>query len=83
MYVITVEFEQFILMSRNYWQPAQVEEFIQDYYITACLGILKWFLLFATLVGSKNTCTPKGTIPINAISFALDRCIEYIRLREI
>ncbi|XP_014487974.1 PREDICTED: tubulin glycylase 3A-like isoform X3 [Dinoponera quadriceps] len=64
----------------NIYQPAQVEEFVQDYYITACMGILKWFLLFATLVGTTNICSPNGTIPVSAISFALDRCAEYIRL---
>lgn len=60
-----------------------MEEFIQDYYITACFGILKWFSLLANLVGPKNTWSPNGTIPINVISFALERCIEYIRLQRI
>lgn len=60
-----------------------MEEFIQDYYITACFGILKWFSLLASLVGPKNTWSPNGTIPVNAISFAMERCIEYIRLQII
>lgn len=56
-----------------------MDEFIQDYYITACFGILKWFLLLTNLVGAKNTWSPNGTIPIDVISFASERCIEYIR----
>ncbi|XP_018363044.1 PREDICTED: tubulin glycylase 3A-like [Trachymyrmex cornetzi] len=65
----------------NFYQSAQMEEFIQDYYITACFGILKWFTLLANLVGPKNTWSPNGTIPINAISFALERCEEYISIQ--
>ncbi|XP_025267473.1 tubulin glycylase 3A-like [Camponotus floridanus] len=64
----------------NIYQSAQMDEFIQDYYITACFGILKWFLLLTNLVGAKNTWSLNGTIPIDAILFALKRCIEYIRL---
>ncbi|EGI65850.1 Tubulin glycylase 3B [Acromyrmex echinatior] len=67
----------------NFYQSAQMEEFVQDYYITACFGILKWFMLLTNLVGPKNTWSPNGTIPINAISFALERCEEYIRFIQI
>ncbi|XP_011701651.1 PREDICTED: tubulin glycylase 3A-like [Wasmannia auropunctata] len=63
------------------YQSAQMEEFVQDYYITACFGILKWFSLLANLVGPKNTWSPNGTIPVNAISFALERCLEYISIQ--
>ncbi|XP_011053755.1 PREDICTED: tubulin glycylase 3A-like [Acromyrmex echinatior] len=62
-------------------KSAQMEEFVQDYYITACFGILKWFMLLTNLVGPKNTWSPNGTIPINAISFALERCEEYISIQ--
>ncbi|XP_071555378.1 tubulin glycylase 3A-like [Temnothorax nylanderi] len=65
----------------NFNQSAQMEEFIQDYYITACFGTLKWFSLLANLVGPKNTWSLNGTIPVNAISFALERCIEYISIQ--
>ncbi|XP_067211638.1 tubulin glycylase 3A-like [Linepithema humile] len=65
----------------NIYQPAQMEEFIQDYYITACFGILKWFILLSNLVGPKNIWSPNGTIPITAISFALERCIEYLSIQ--
>ncbi|XP_036139060.1 tubulin glycylase 3A-like [Monomorium pharaonis] len=65
----------------HFCQSAQIEEFIQDYYITACFGILKWFSLLASLIGPKNIWSPNGTIPINAILFAMERCIEYINIQ--
>ncbi|XP_053978543.1 tubulin glycylase 3A-like isoform X2 [Hylaeus volcanicus] len=60
------------------WQPAQVEEFVQDFYITACMGILKWFLYLASVAGPNATWSPNGTVPICAILFALERCTDYI-----
>ncbi|XP_011335358.2 tubulin glycylase 3A-like [Ooceraea biroi] len=62
-------------------KSAQVKEFIQDYYITACFGMLKWFLLLANLVGARNTWSPNGTIPINAITFASERCVQYLSVQ--
>ncbi|XP_061939647.1 tubulin glycylase 3A-like isoform X2 [Apis cerana] len=62
----------------NVYQPAQIEEFIQDFYITASMGILKWFLYFASVVGPNAVWSEDGTIPIKAILFALERCSEYI-----
>ncbi|XP_011877213.1 PREDICTED: tubulin glycylase 3A-like isoform X2 [Vollenhovia emeryi] len=58
-----------------------MEEFIQDYHITACFGILKWFSLLASSIGPKNTWSPNGTIPVNAISFALERCVEHMSIQ--
>ncbi|XP_029162007.1 tubulin monoglycylase TTLL3-like [Nylanderia fulva] len=62
-------------------KSAQMDEFIHDYYITACFGILKWFLLLTNLVEAKNVWSLNGTIPIDAILFALERCIEYISVQ--
>ncbi|XP_053978542.1 tubulin glycylase 3A-like isoform X1 [Hylaeus volcanicus] len=62
----------------NVYQPAQVEEFVQDFYITACMGILKWFLYLASVAGPNATWSPNGTVPICAILFALERCTDYI-----
>ncbi|XP_076761407.1 tubulin glycylase 3A-like [Xylocopa sonorina] len=62
----------------NVYQPAQIAEFVQDFYITATMGILKWFLLMAAVVGPNAVWSPDGTIPIRAILFALERCAEYI-----
>ncbi|XP_043791514.1 tubulin glycylase 3A-like isoform X2 [Apis laboriosa] len=62
----------------NVYQPAQIEEFIQDFYITASMGILKWFLFYASIVGPNAVWSEDGTIPMKAILFALERCSEYI-----
>lgn len=64
-------------------QSAQVEEFVRDFYITACMGILKWFLFLATIAGPNAVWSQDGTIPIKAISFALERCAEYIRFKKV
>lgn len=71
-----------ILLIYKFEQSVQVQAFIRDYYITACFGMLKWFLLLANLIGARNTWSPNGTIPINAITFASERCIQYLRLQE-
>ncbi|KAI4504527.1 hypothetical protein M0802_000077 [Mischocyttarus mexicanus] len=57
----------------------QIEEFKRDFYITACTGILKWFSFLTSIVGPNSAWSPDGTIPINAILFALERCVEYLR----
>ncbi|XP_076643205.1 tubulin glycylase 3A-like [Halictus rubicundus] len=62
----------------NVYQAAQIEEFVQDFQITACIGILKWFLFLASVAGPNATWSPNGTVPMTAILFALDRCKEYI-----
>lgn len=62
-------------------QAAQIGEFVQDFQITACMGILKWFLFLASVAGPNATWSPNGTVPMSAILFALERCREYIRFR--
>ncbi|XP_012254470.2 tubulin glycylase 3A-like [Athalia rosae] len=62
----------------NIYQPSQVSDFKADYRITACLGMLKWFLSFAKTAGPEATWSENGNIPINAILFALERCTEFI-----
>ncbi|XP_076241153.1 tubulin glycylase 3A-like [Calliopsis andreniformis] len=65
----------------NVYQPAQIKEFVQDFYITACMGILKWFLFLASIAGPNAAWSTYGTIPMTAILFALERCAEYISVR--
>ncbi|XP_076625727.1 tubulin glycylase 3A-like isoform X2 [Colletes latitarsis] len=62
----------------NVYQPAQIEEFVQDFYITACMGILKWFLFLTSVAGPNATWSSNGSVPIYAILFALERCTDYI-----
>ncbi|XP_076377190.1 tubulin glycylase 3A-like isoform X1 [Megalopta genalis] len=62
----------------NVYQAAQIEEFVRDFRITACMGILKWFLFLASVAGSNATWSATGTVPMSAILFALERCREYI-----
>ncbi|CAK9827255.1 Tubulin glycylase 3A [Anthophora retusa] len=64
----------------NVYQPAQIEEFVQDFYITACMGLLKWFLFLASIAGPNAVWSSEGTVPIKAILFALERCAEHISI---
>ncbi|CAK9819532.1 Tubulin glycylase 3A [Anthophora quadrimaculata] len=66
----------------NVYQPAQIEEFVQDFYITACMGLLKWFLFLASIAGPNAVWSSEGTVPIKAILFALERCAEHIRSQK-
>nr|XP_012142811.1 PREDICTED: tubulin glycylase 3A-like isoform X3 [Megachile rotundata] len=66
----------------NVYQAVQIEEFVQDFYITACMGILKWFVFLANIAGPNNAWSSSGTVPIKAILFALERCAEYISVCE-
>ncbi|XP_076544171.1 tubulin glycylase 3A-like isoform X2 [Osmia lignaria lignaria] len=66
----------------NVYQAVQIQEFIQDFYITACMGILKWFVLLAGIAGPNNAWSSNGTVPIKALLFALERCAEYISICE-
>ncbi|XP_017788725.1 PREDICTED: uncharacterized protein LOC108571236 [Habropoda laboriosa] len=61
-------------------KPAQTEEFVRDFYITACMGMLKWFLLLASIAGPNAVWSSEGTVPIKAILFALERCAEHISI---
>lgn len=72
-------FFRIVIVIKTSVQPAQIEEFVQDFYITASMGILKWFLCFASVVGPNSVWSEDGTIPMKAILFALERCTEYIR----
>ncbi|XP_020721942.2 tubulin glycylase 3A [Bombus terrestris] len=64
----------------NVYQPVQIKEFVQDFYITACMGILKWFLFLASIAGPNAVWSQDGTVPIKAVLFALERCAEYISI---
>ncbi|XP_026672887.1 tubulin glycylase 3A-like [Ceratina calcarata] len=64
----------------NVYQTSQIDEFVQDFYITASMGLLKWFLFVASVAGSNAVWSPNGTVPIRAFLFALERCAEYISI---
>lgn len=62
----------------NIHNSDSLEEFIDDFRITACISILKW--LSNTLQGSSEQELVKnhGKVPFTAIEFAISRLNEYI-----
>ncbi|CAH2104930.1 unnamed protein product [Euphydryas editha] len=64
----------------NIHNSESLEEFIDDFRITACISILKW--LSNTLQGSNEQELVKnhGKVPFTAIEFAISRLNEYISI---
>lgn len=85
-------------MKRNYWfhvegvaevigprtyvssDVGDIEGFIQDYKITACTSLLKWIISMVT--NDTPIFDDKGSISMNVIVFALNRCKEYILRKQ-
>ncbi|XP_046734970.1 tubulin glycylase 3A-like [Diprion similis] len=63
----------------NIYRASQMKDFKADYRITACLGILKWFLFIAKITGPQSVWKENGKVPVSAVLFALERCTEFIR----
>ncbi|VVC97291.1 unnamed protein product [Leptidea sinapis] len=62
--------------SYNISEPGEIEDFVNDYKITACTSLLKWVLSMKS--NDISIFDPLGTVSIKAIVFALDRCKEYL-----
>ncbi|XP_061706951.1 tubulin glycylase 3A-like isoform X1 [Cydia pomonella] len=62
----------------NIHNPDSLEEFIEDFRITACISILKWLSHSLQASGEGNLVTSHGKVPFSAIEFALNRLNEYI-----
>lgn len=60
----------------------QCTTFIEDFRITACMGLLKWFTQKMTEESELSVCTVSGKIPISVIKFAVDRCSEYVAVQK-
>ncbi|XP_050309337.1 tubulin glycylase 3A-like isoform X2 [Anthonomus grandis grandis] len=56
--------------------PDHYNLFVDDFRMTACMGILKWFTERYEL--KKEVHSIEGTVPHIAYNFAMERCAEYI-----
>ncbi|KAH1013676.1 hypothetical protein HUJ04_002640 [Dendroctonus ponderosae] len=56
--------------------PDHYNIFLDDFRMTACMGILKWFT--ERYESKKEVHSIDGTVPHSAFNFAMDRCAEYI-----
>lgn len=53
-----------------------VEDFVADFKLTACTSLLKWVLSMSA--NQRPIFCDNGTISLNVIIFALNRCKEYL-----
>lgn len=62
----------------NIHSSDSLEEFIDDFRITACISILKWLSNALIAGGELNLVVNNGKVPFAAIEFAISRLNEYI-----
>ncbi|CAG5056553.1 unnamed protein product [Parnassius apollo] len=62
----------------NIYNSDNLEEFVEDFRITACISIVKWFS--SLMLNNKETefITNQGKVPFSAIEFAISRINEYV-----
>lgn len=58
----------------------ELGEFIKDYLLTACTSLLRWILL--NVEKNKPVFKKSGTISTNVIIFAINRCKEFLFMKE-
>ncbi|GLG95755.1 Tubulin glycylase 3A [Gryllus bimaculatus] len=65
----------------NICQEEELSAFIQDFRMTACIGLIKWVVIRFDKLGEGGVRSPQGKIPISCVQFALRRCSEYVSSR--
>ncbi|KAL4715166.1 hypothetical protein ACJJTC_012213 [Scirpophaga incertulas] len=64
----------------NSYDVDEVEEFVNDYKITACTSLLKWILRM-TYIG-ETIYSATGKISTDVLLFAFNRCKEYLYCKQ-
>lgn len=62
----------------NVWNPEELNEFIDNFRLTASMGLLKWLVDVHTKEGTEGILSDEGKVPGSSIAFALSRCKEYL-----
>ncbi|CAH0700801.1 unnamed protein product [Spodoptera exigua] len=62
----------------NIHNSDSLEEFIDDFRITACISVLKWLSIALQNNAEESLVTTNGKVPFSAIEFAISRLNEYI-----
>lgn len=60
----------------------QCTAFVEDFRLTACISLLKWFVQKINKDGEFSIATATGKVPISAIQFAIDRCNDYVNVQK-
>ncbi|XP_055642321.1 tubulin glycylase 3A-like isoform X2 [Toxorhynchites rutilus septentrionalis] len=62
----------------NVWNPEELNEFIDNFRLTASMGLLKWLIEAHSKDGMDAILSDEGKVPGSCVSFALARCKEYL-----
>ncbi|XP_045777803.1 tubulin glycylase 3A-like isoform X4 [Maniola jurtina] len=62
----------------NIYNSDSLEEFIDDFRITACISVLKWLSITIKEKSELDLVNIHGKVPFSAVEFAISRLNEYI-----
>ncbi|XP_047506947.1 tubulin glycylase 3A-like isoform X1 [Pieris napi] len=62
----------------NIYNSDSLEEFIDDFRITACISVLKWLSNTFQDKNEQHLVQPHGKVPLSAVEFAIARLNEYV-----
>ncbi|XP_034951479.1 tubulin glycylase 3A-like isoform X2 [Chelonus insularis] len=62
----------------NICQPDHLHAFIDDFRLTACVSLLKWFMEKTDTEGENSIISSTGLVPLKALDFAIRRCSDFI-----
>jgi tubulin monoglycylase TTLL3/8 len=62
--------------------PDHFNNFVEDFRISACMGLLKWLVLKYDTENKFGIQSPEGQVPLSSLQFAIDRCSEFIEVQK-
>ncbi|TMW50931.1 hypothetical protein DOY81_004004 [Sarcophaga bullata] len=62
----------------NVWSPEELNEFIENFKLTACVAFIKWLIDKYRSGGFDAVFSASGKIPYSSIEFAFKRCLDFM-----
>ncbi|RZC31981.1 tubulin glycylase 3A-like, partial [Asbolus verrucosus] len=62
--------------------PDHFNNFVDDFRITACMGLLKWLVHKYDTEDKFGIQSPEGQVPLISLQFAIDRCSEFVEVQK-
>ncbi|XP_057329211.1 tubulin glycylase 3A-like isoform X1 [Microplitis mediator] len=66
----------------NICQADHLHAFIEDFRLTACLSLLKWFVEKMDNEGESIMVSSTGSVPLKVLDFAIRRCSDFISVQS-
>lgn len=66
----------------NVFNPDELEDFIDDFRLTACISLIRFVIDTFNNKGASALLSPEGTIPVTSLQFAIKRCREYVNFSD-